>query len=92
MRNVAEQVIEKCGGHQTVAEMAGVHVSRVHRWTYPKNRGGTGGLIPTQHQQTLLNEARKRGIDLGPPDFFLKTEPTEPPDASEPQAGMQETS
>lgn len=83
MRNVAEQVIEKCGGHQAVAEMAGVHVSRVHRWTYPKERGGTGGLIPTQHQQKLLDEARDRGIDLGPSDFFLNTEP---PDAGEPQA------
>lgn len=66
----AKRVIEKCGGHQAVADMTGVHLTRVHRWTYPADRGGTGGLIPAKHQPTLMEEARKRGIDLQPSDFF----------------------
>jgi hypothetical protein len=70
MKKVALHVIEKCGGSQVVADMVGVDVSRVYRWTYPKERGGTDGLIPAQHQQTLLREARKRGIPLEPNDFF----------------------
>jgi len=70
MQDIAARVIEKCGGHQAVAEITGVHISRVHRWTYPKDRGGTDGVIPTGHQQTLLSEAVKRGIDLSPEDFF----------------------
>lgn len=68
--NVAQKIIKKCGGPAKVAEMVGVHVSRVHRWTYPKQRGGTDGLIPTQQQQALLDAARERGIDLTPEDFF----------------------
>lgn len=50
--------------------MADVHVSRVHRWTYPKARGGTDGRIPTKHQQILLDKAREQGIDLATTDFF----------------------
>jgi hypothetical protein len=70
MQNPAAQVIEKCGGPQVVAEILGVDVSRVHRWTYPKERGGSDGIIPTRHQQRLLDEARSRGIELEPADFF----------------------
>lgn len=66
----AERIIEKCGGAGVVAEIVGVHVSRVHRWTYSKERGGTGGLIPAQHQQPILDRARERGIDISPADFF----------------------
>lgn len=68
--DVAKHVIDKCGGPDKVAEMCGCHVSRVYRWTYPIERGGTGGLIPTRRQTTLLEQARARGIDLTPADFF----------------------
>jgi hypothetical protein len=68
--SIAQHVIEKCGGPAAVAAMTGVHVSRVHRWTYPKARGGTGGLIPAQHQQVILAEAKRLGIALQPSDFF----------------------
>lgn len=70
MTNAASLVIAKCGGPKAVAEMVGVDVSRVHRWTYPTSRGGSGGLIPARHQNKLLIEARARGIDLRPEDFF----------------------
>lgn len=70
MDNVAARIIRKCGGHQVVAGMLGVHVSRVHRWTYDRARGGTGGVIPTRHQSELLARARAAGIDLTAADFF----------------------
>ena len=70
MSNVAAHVIEKCGGHRAVADMAGVDVTRVYRWTYSRDRGGTGGIIPTKHHQQLLRVARERGVDLEPADFF----------------------
>lgn len=70
MSAIAENVISKCGGHRVVAEMLGIHLSRVYRFTHPKERGGTGGIIPSRHQSTLLTEARRRGIDLSPSDFF----------------------
>jgi hypothetical protein len=54
--------------------MTGVDVSRVYRWTYAKDVGGTGGHVPTKHQQTLLDRAREAGIDLSPHDFFEAAE------------------
>jgi hypothetical protein len=70
--DVAKHVIDKCGGFDAVAEMLGCHVSRVYRWTYPPERGGTGGIIPSGRQVKLLKAARARGIELGPADFFPK--------------------
>jgi hypothetical protein len=70
MATPAEIIIEKFGGHARIAEILGVDVSRVYRWTYPEDRGGTGGLIPQKHQSKLLAEARSLGIGLTPADFF----------------------
>ena len=70
MLNPASRIVALLGGPQTTAELAGVHISRVFRWTYPKARGGTGGLVPARHQQRLLDQARARGIALEPEDFF----------------------
>lgn len=75
MSNPAENVIRKCGGHQVVADWLGVDVTRVYRWTYPRERGGTGGLVPTKHQSALLERARQEGIPLEPADFFEKPTP-----------------
>lgn len=74
MSNAATNVILKCGGPQAVSAMAGVDVSNVHRWTYPKERGGTDGVVPAKHQQTLLKKAREAGIELSPDDFFKEAE------------------
>lgn len=68
--NPASHVIEMCGGVAAVVAMTGRSRSRVARWTYPKGRGGTGGLIPSDVQVTLLAAARARGINLLPEDFF----------------------
>ena len=70
MANPAENVIRKSGGAQTVADWCEVDVSNVHRWTYPKDRGGSDGLIPPRHQQIILERARKAGVDVQPSDFF----------------------
>lgn len=70
MTTPAENVIKICGGFAAVAELTGRDETRVRRWTYPKERGGTGGLIPTDVQIPLLHGARARGIDLRPEHFF----------------------
>lgn len=70
MSNVADAIIRKCGGHNVVADICGVHVTRVYRWTYPKERGGCDGIIPAKRQAQLLHGARERGIGLAPNDFF----------------------
>ena len=55
---------------EKVSEMLGISISRVYRMTHAKEKGGTGGLVPTAHQQKLLEEARAAGIALDPADFF----------------------
>lgn len=71
----AQTIIKLCGGPKEVAAMTGRDVTRVHRWTYPKDKGGTGGLIPTDVQERLLEEAHKRGVGLTPSHFFPNFKP-----------------
>lgn len=68
---VASNVIAKCGGHQAVADALGINVSRVYRFTYGPDRGGTGGLIPARHQSILLTKFKDK---LEPADFFDSSE------------------
>lgn len=63
-------IIALCGGYKAVADMTGRDETRVRRWTYPKERGGSDGLIPSDVQQTLLKEAKARGLPLTPEHFF----------------------
>ena len=65
----AKSVIAKIG-IEKVAEVTGKHVSRVYRWMYPKEKGGTGGFIPQADAQTLLGYARREGIALSPSEFL----------------------
>lgn len=68
--NVAEHVISICGGAAIVASWLGLEPPAVYRWTYPRGRGGTGGLIPSVHQSPLLRAAKLAGKPLQPSDFF----------------------
>jgi hypothetical protein len=67
----AKSVIGKIGIDR-VAEVTGKHVSRVYRWMYPKQRGGTDGLIPHSDASKLLVYAQQNGIELSPADFFVE--------------------
>ena len=71
---IADSIIRKCGGHAQVAQWLGLSLTQVYRWTYPRERGGTGGLVPARRQGELLAKARAAGVDLEPADFF----PAEP--------------
>lgn len=73
----ARSIIEKCGGAQEVARITGRDVSRVYRWTYPRERGGSGGIIPHGEATKLLAWARETGASLSAADFFA-TAPTLP--------------
>ncbi len=65
----ARSIIAKIG-IEKVAEVTGKHVSRVYRWMYPKERGGTGGFIPQADAQTLLQYSRENGIALSAAEFI----------------------
>jgi hypothetical protein len=64
--SVAARVIEKCGGHKAVARALSVDPSWVYRLTYPKSRGGTGGIIPVWRYHQLMAAFPQ----LTPNDFF----------------------
>lgn len=66
----AKSVIKKLGGPERVAGITKANVSRVYRWMYPRERGGTGGMIPYSQAQKLIQFAGSEGIDLAPADFF----------------------
>ena len=68
----ASSIIEALGGPNAVAEIAGVHRTRVSNWMRPKDKGGTGGLIPFRHAPLLIEAARRRGISLSADDFLPK--------------------
>lgn len=79
MYDVAKNLITKIGSIDRVADIAGVHRSNVHRWTYPKIRGGTGGMIPSRHHLKIIMGAKEKyniqilPQDLMPNDFFNLT-------------------
>ncbi len=84
MLEPAHTIIQLCGGFASVASMTDRSEIRVRRWTYPKDRGGTGGLIPADCQQTLLSAARAQGIPLTPAHFFPESKTALAPE-DEPQ-------
>lgn len=65
----ARSVIAKIG-IEKVSEVTGKHVSRVYRWMYPKEKGGTGGFIPQADAQAILSFARENNIPLLPSEFI----------------------
>jgi len=78
MTNIAYNLIEKLGGVGEVARIAGVDISRVYRWTYSKERGGTDGEIPRKHWQSLISAASIKGVELTAEDFFVMPKPAKP--------------
>lgn len=57
----AEVVIDVFGGVRATARVAEVNPSTVCRWLKPRQHGGTGGMVPTEHMQHLLEAALAMG-------------------------------
>ena len=66
---IAARIIQKCGGHKAVALITGAKLSAVYRWTYPRSRGGRGGVIPRGPQAKLIEAARAGLVNLTAEDF-----------------------
>lgn len=60
----AQNIIAKFGGVPALAKAAGLSLNSVYKWTYPKERGGTGGLIPTDKLPAVLDAAQANGIQI----------------------------
>ncbi|RRH70024.1 helix-turn-helix domain-containing protein [Falsigemmobacter faecalis] len=67
--SIAARIISKCGGHKATAELAGVSLPYVYRWTYPRERGGLNGRVPELARRALLGAAKAGRVNLTPLDF-----------------------
>lgn len=65
----AATIVRALGGPSKVAEIAGVHRTRVSNWMRPRAKGGTGGFIPQKHVGRLLGYAIKNGVPLNAASF-----------------------
>lgn len=70
MHKIAERIISKLGGPRSIANMLGTSTKAIYKWTYPREKGGTGGLIPHRRQIELMVAAKQRGVVLTSEDFF----------------------
>ncbi len=66
----AQRIIDKLGGTRVVADALKIAGTTVYRWTYPVERGGTGGVIPIKRMHQMISYAQKKGIRLSIKDFF----------------------
>jgi hypothetical protein len=60
----AEIIIAKFGGVDRLAAAIGRHRTRVLRWTYPRERGGTDGIIPGPIMKRILQAAELLEIEI----------------------------
>lgn len=66
----AQTIITRFGGPAAVAKLVSVHRTRVSNWKRPREKGGTGGLIPQQYHRALLDHAFENSIELKAEDFL----------------------
>lgn len=70
---------------QTLARWTGRDRSRVHAWTWPKSKGGTGGVVPHGVRGAIITGARDEfKVEVAYADFepqegeaYLPAEPVE---------------
>ncbi len=53
----AERIVARFGVER-LASWTGRHRSRVHAWTWPTAKGGTGGAIPPRLRQKIIAGAK----------------------------------
>lgn len=73
----ATTIIRQLGGPNKVAEIVGVHRTRVSNWKRAKEDGGTGGMIPFKHVPSLLAAAKDAGLSWTADDFLPVEEAAE---------------
>lgn len=75
----AQSIITKFGGARELARTLKecsddpadhYEPSTIYRWMYPRERGGTGGEIPTSALKVILKCARIAGVMLSSEDIY----------------------
>ncbi len=70
----ADRVIAKFGSVPNLARAlmaigSPKTVTSIYRWVYPKEKGGTGGLVPPQAWDSIIKAAHYEGIQITQQDF-----------------------
>ena len=78
MRWEAKNIIDKFGGIKALAEAIGKDPATIYRWTYPKEKGGTGGIVPSSATLIIQHAADQHNISL------IEENPTQPVNAPHP--------
>lgn len=68
--NQATRIAGKFGGFRRLANAIRKTPATVYRWGYSKERGGTGGLVPSSAVPDVLSAADLLGIDLTKEDWL----------------------
>lgn len=66
----ARGIVQKLGGEAKISEICGTKQTAPYSWQYPREVGGTDGLIPQKHHLKLLDYALENGIDLRAEHFL----------------------
>lgn len=74
MKSQAQRIIDKFGNPYRLSaalKRAGItrNATAIYKWTYPRSKGGTDGLIPTKALNEILAAARLEGIMLTQDDL-----------------------
>ncbi len=69
----AKSIVAKIGVPKC-AEVTGKHVTRVYRWMAPREKGGTGGVIPYEDAAKLIDYFKANEIAFSHEEFFPVSE------------------
>lgn len=69
MTTPAEKIIAKFGGARPLAAALGITPASVYRWTYPRERQGSAGYIPTRWIPRVKDAAALLDVTLTAEDW-----------------------
>lgn len=67
---VACEVARLRRGIREAVEITGRTEATVYKWMYPRDRGGTGGFVPSADQQMMLRWSAVKKAGLAADHFF----------------------
>ena len=71
MYSQAQRIVDKFGGFPALARALGRRdISALYRWTKPKEKGGTGGLVPSSAVSSVTAAAARMKIKLTGEDWL----------------------
>lgn len=69
------RLARKVLGARRLAELCSRTTDAIRKWDRAKSKGGTGGLVPAEFQQRILDVADREGLPLEPRDLIGEAQP-----------------